>query len=115
MSGRESASADTELSRQAVRSRAHASRVDEATEEHATHQMADQPWVRPSNLDAPPARKGYVQRWIRATFRGADDPEIGIANPVRDGSRGHWTPFPRSGSPWQATRSRRAGPLSSMI
>jgi hypothetical protein len=31
-------------------------------------------WQDPSNLEAPPARPGMVQRWIRASFRTGDDP-----------------------------------------
>lgn len=30
-------------------------------------------WMRPSNLDAPPARPGYVQRWKRSELGGAPD------------------------------------------
>ena len=55
--------------------RAHASRVDELAEEHATHPDDEyQPWVRPSSLDAPPPRPGMVQRWVRVQLKGADDP-----------------------------------------
>jgi hypothetical protein len=31
-------------------------------------------WQDPSNLEAPPARPGFVQRWIRASFRTGEDP-----------------------------------------
>jgi hypothetical protein len=31
-------------------------------------------WQDPSNLEAPPARPGYVQRWVRASFRTGEDP-----------------------------------------
>lgn len=31
-------------------------------------------WQDPSNLEAPPARPGMVQRWVRASFRTGDDP-----------------------------------------
>lgn len=31
-------------------------------------------WQDPSNLDAPPPRPGFVQRWVRASFRTGDDP-----------------------------------------
>jgi hypothetical protein len=31
-------------------------------------------WQDPSNLEAPPARPGMVQRWVRAAFRTGDDP-----------------------------------------
>ena len=31
------------------------------------------PWKPPANLEAPPPRPGYVQRWIRVSMRGEDD------------------------------------------
>jgi hypothetical protein len=37
------------------------------------HSMADQPWKPPSNLDAPPPRRGHVQRWVRTAIRNEDD------------------------------------------
>ena len=43
----------------------HDSRVDELSEERATHPTAPMPWVRPSSLEAPPPRDGMTQRWIR--------------------------------------------------
>ena len=33
-----------------------------------------EPWKPPTNLDAPPPRPGYVQRWIRTNIRDKDDP-----------------------------------------
>ena len=30
-------------------------------------------WTPPSSLDAPPAPKGYVHRWIRTEFMGQED------------------------------------------
>jgi hypothetical protein len=71
--GKDSAPADAGASRRDDR-RAHDTRVDEVSEERATHQSRKVQWQRPSSLDAPPARPGYKQRWIRVSFRGADDP-----------------------------------------
>lgn len=71
-------------------SRGHESRVDALSEEHATHQdSAPTPWVRPSSLEAPPPRDGFVQRWIRMTVRGAEDPR-NVSLKTREG----WRPRP---------------------
>jgi hypothetical protein len=53
----------------------HESRVDEMSEYDATHPIDETPWIRPSSLDAPPARNGYTQRWVRQSIRGAADPK----------------------------------------
>jgi hypothetical protein len=53
----------------------HESRVDEMSEYDATHQTEDMPWVRPSSLEAPPAREGMTQRWVRKSLFGVDDPK----------------------------------------
>lgn len=53
----------------------HESRVDETSEYDATHQLEPAAWIRPSSLDAPPAREGMTQRWVRKSLRGADDPK----------------------------------------
>jgi len=52
---------------------AHETRVDGLSEEHATHLESAQSWKRPSNLDAPPARAGMTQRWVRRSVRGVVD------------------------------------------
>lgn len=70
--------------------RGHDSRVDELSEERATHPDEDgfdEPWVRPSSLEAPPARDGMVQRWVRISVRGADDPR-NVSMRQREG----WSP-----------------------
>jgi hypothetical protein len=53
----------------------HESRVDETSEYDATHQDEPAQWLRPSSLDAPEAREGMTQRWVRKSIRGADDPK----------------------------------------
>lgn len=68
----------------------HDSRVDELSDEHATHQERPlAPWIRPSSLTAPEPRPGMVQRWIRISTRGVDDPR-NINMSTREG----WTPRP---------------------
>jgi hypothetical protein len=74
------------LSRES-RTREHDTRVDEVSEERATHRARPVPsWVRPSSLDAPPPRPGMVQRWIRTIVRGADDPR-NVNQKMREGWR----------------------------
>lgn len=53
----------------------HESRVDEMSEYDATHPQEPAAWIRPSSLEAPPARDGMTQRWVRKSVRGADDPK----------------------------------------
>jgi len=38
-----------------------------------TKSVRNKPWTPPSSLDAPPAPKGYVHRWIRTEFMGQED------------------------------------------
>ena len=38
-----------------------------------TKPSRNKPWAPPSSLDAPPAPKGYVHRWIRTEFMGQED------------------------------------------
>ncbi len=82
--------ATTGTTHETSESRGHDSRVDELSEERATHQ--DQPlgpWVRPSSLDAPEPRPGMVQRWVRISMRGVDDPR-NVNLRMREG----WKPRP---------------------
>lgn len=72
----------------------HESRVDETSEYDATHQLEDMPWVRPSSLDAPPPREGKVQRWVRKSIRGVDDPK-NLNRAWREG----WRPRPPESLP----------------
>ncbi len=53
----------------------HESRVDETSEYDATYPEEPASWLRPSSLDAPPAREGMTQRWVRQSIRGKDDPK----------------------------------------
>ena len=41
-------------------------------------------WVRPSDLDAPPAPPGYRHRWIRKEASGQDDSK-NVAGKIREG------------------------------
>lgn len=72
----------------------HESRVDEMSEYDATHQTETAPWIRPSSLEAPPARKGMTQRWVRKSVRGADDPK-NLNRSWREG----WRPRPPDSLP----------------
>jgi hypothetical protein len=88
--------------------RAHDTRVDEVSEERATHQRREAKWQRPTSLDAPPARPGYKQRWVRVSFRGADDPRNRNRR-LREG----WNPRPLESisAEWQGIAST-AGPVT---
>ena len=74
--------------------RGHDSRVDELSEERATHPETPQPWLRPNSLQAPDSRPGMVQRWIRISLRGAEDPR-NINMRLREG----WVPRPLDSIP----------------
>lgn len=50
-------------------------------------EIADHVWKQPTNLDAPPPRPGYVQRWIRAEFRSEQD-NLNWQGKIREG----WVP-----------------------
>ena len=67
----------------------HESRVDEMSEYDATHPLEAAPYIRPSSLDAPPAREGKTQRWVRQSIRGAADPK-NLNRSWREG----WRPRP---------------------
>ena len=47
------------------------SRTSRASEEKKS--LRNKPWTPPSSLDAPPAPKGFVHRWIRTEFMGNQD------------------------------------------
>lgn len=67
----------------------HESRVDENSEYDATHPLEAAPYIRPSSLDAPEAREGMTQRWVRSSIRGAADPR-NLNRSHREG----WRPRP---------------------
>ena len=46
-------------------------RTSRASEEKKS--LRNKPWTPPSSLDAPPAPKGFVHRWIRTEFMGNQD------------------------------------------
>jgi len=63
------------LSRERAREPVHESREYETYElADANKSEADKPWVRPTSLEAPPARPGFAQRWIRVAIRNDPDP-----------------------------------------
>ena len=72
----------------------HESRVDETSEYDATHPLTEMPYVRPSSLEAPPAREGMTQRWVRQSVRGAADPK-NLNRVWREG----WRPRPPESLP----------------
>jgi len=47
-------------------------KTSRASQERSKEQR-NQPWTPPSSLDAPPAPKGYIQRWIRVESMGFQD------------------------------------------
>lgn len=64
----------------------HESREFEVWDDNAVHTMSDTPWTHAASLDAPPPRPGFVQRWIRVTLEGDDDP-TNVSRKFRDGWR----------------------------
>jgi hypothetical protein len=72
----------------------HETRQYETWDDVDVHAEEDKPWVRPTSLEAPPARKGFVQRWIRVGSMGQDDP-TNTARKFREG----WKPRPASSVP----------------
>jgi hypothetical protein len=51
----------------------HATRAQEEVRPPVHGEDEDRPWTPPANLEAPPPRPGYVQRWIRVSIRAEDD------------------------------------------
>lgn len=72
----------------------HEARAYETWDEADIHTEAAKPWVRPSSLEAPDPRPGFVQRWIRVAMHGQDDP-TNVARKFREG----WRPRPSSSLP----------------
>lgn len=72
----------------------HPTRTMETWDDVDIHAESEKPWVRPSSLAAPPARPGFVQRWIRVGVKGEDDP-TNVAHKMREG----WKPRPAESVP----------------
>jgi hypothetical protein len=72
----------------------HETRQYETWDDVDVHAEESKPWVRPTSLEAPPARPGFVQRWIRVGTMGQDDP-TNVARKFREG----WKPRPSSSVP----------------
>ena len=49
-----------------------------------TKSVRNKPWTPPSSLDAPPAPKGFVHRWIRTEFMGQEDTGY-VSKKLREG------------------------------
>lgn len=61
---------------------------------HVERENADVDWIRPSALDAPPPRSGYVQRWKRIELDGTPDTR-NWQRALREG----WKPRPADSLP----------------
>lgn len=75
--------------RQATNEAARESRAQGVRAAKKVRETEDAPWTPPSSLEAPPPRAGMVQRWIRVSSQGKDDP-INSARKFREG----WAPRP---------------------
>ena len=84
----------TTLSQERSAPPVHETRQYETWDDVDVHAEEAKPWVRPSSLEAPPARKGFAQRWIRVGISGSDDP-TNTARKFREG----WKPRPMSSVP----------------
>ena len=72
----------------------HETRQYETWDDVDVHAEEAKPWVRPTSLEAPPARPGFTQRWIRVGMNGQDDP-TNTARKFREG----WKPRPAGSIP----------------
>lgn len=72
----------------------HVSHQHETWDDVDIHAEESKPWTRPSSLEAPEARPGFVQRWIRVGIMGEDDP-TNTSRKLREG----WKPRPVSSIP----------------
>ena len=64
-------------------------RAQESREANPARTQEDTPWVQGGSLEAPKARPGYTQRWLRVAVKGKDD-AINISKKFREG----WKPRP---------------------
>lgn len=65
----------------------HTTRAQEPAHPPVHGDEDERPWAPPSNLEAPPPRPGYGQRWVRISIRNEDDP-ANFARALREG----WVP-----------------------
>lgn len=72
----------------------HRMHAQDTWDSHDIHAIKNTPWVRPTSLEAPPPRPGFVQRWIRVAVFGIEDP----SNAMRKFREG-WKPRPASTIP----------------
>lgn len=72
----------------------HPARTYDTWDEVDIHAAESKPWVRPTSLEAPAPRTGFVQRWIRVGTGNSDDP-TNTARKFREG----WKPRPASSIP----------------
>lgn len=77
---------DQSLAQERARAPAHETRAYETWTDEAVHALEDKPWVAATSLDAPPARNGFRQRWVRVGMFGTDDP-TNTARKMREGWR----------------------------
>lgn len=73
--------------RTAIRETRDAEMRAETGQVEVDEQLGDQVWRRPTALDAPPARVGFEQRWVRMTHSQGDD-KINWSSKFREG----WKP-----------------------
>ena len=64
----------------------HGSTDHGAAEAHDLPREEEQDWRRPSMLEAPPPRPGFVQRWIRSAIGASSDPK-NVSQRFREGWR----------------------------
>ena len=72
-----------------IREPVHETRAYDTYELEDANKVDDKPWVRPTSLDAPPARPGFIQRWIRVSMKGEAD-ATNTSRKFREG----WKPRP---------------------
>ena len=92
-----------------VDERGRETREQESRSELFDHVDENQPYVKPANLEAPPARPGYRQRWVRVGLGGQLD-EKNLARKQRTGWRArHSSTVPKSFFIPRVTQGRLAG------
>ena len=77
------------LSQERAREPVHEMRAYESWDASDKDMVDDKPWVRPTSLDAPPARPGFMQRWVRVAVYNDEDP-TNTSRKFREG----WKPRP---------------------